>query len=137
MTNDSRLTFSEAAEAWLESRRQYLHPNTMRAYRVDLKPLMPLIGGISIDQIGIEHIRTYQRTRGLKVIPQSVNRELGTFQQVMKEYDQWARLATRYRTLRIIPRRAGHSLTPKRSSACMTWPSRKRNGSWPRTAWSS
>ena len=47
MTNDSRLTFSEAAEAWLESRRQYLHPNTMRAYRVDLKPLMPLIGGIS------------------------------------------------------------------------------------------
>jgi site-specific recombinase XerD len=105
--------FSEAAEAWLESRRQYLHPNTIRTYRVDLKALIPFIGEIRVDQIEIEHIRSYQRTRGQKAIPQSVNRELGVFQQVMKEHDQWARLAIRYRTLRVTPRRAGHSLTPE------------------------
>ena len=106
-------TFSAAAAEWLESRRQVNHPNTIRTYRGDLCPLLPVLGEIPVDRIDIEHIRAYQRTRGQKVMPQSVNRELATFQQVMKEYDQWARLAPRYRTLRVVPRRAGHSLTPE------------------------
>jgi integrase len=45
------------------------------------------------------------------VCAHTVNRELGVFQQVLREFDEWKRLESRYRQVKEIPRRAGHSLT--------------------------
>ena len=68
-------------------------------------------GDKPINEIAIIHLRMYQDIRSAKVCAHTVNRELGVLQQVLREFDEWHRLASRYRQLRQEPTRAGHSLT--------------------------
>ena len=56
----------------------------------------------------------------LKLRPLTTNREVGVFQLVMKEYDQWARLQSRYKPLKVEPHRSGHSLTAEEEERLKT-----------------
>jgi integrase len=113
MTKPSRPvpTFSQAGGLWLQEHRRYIRPNTAGCYEDALRPLGLFFGNLRLDKIEITHIRAYQAHRSAKVTPLTTNREVGVFQLVMKEFDQWARLQSRYKPLRVEPHRSGHSLT--------------------------
>ena len=103
--------FSTAAAAWFADHRRYIKQNTADSYGDALGALNRFFGDKPINQIAIVHLRMYQDIRSARACAHTVNRELGVLQQVLREFDEWHRLATRYRQLREVPRRAGHSLT--------------------------
>jgi site-specific recombinase XerD len=114
MTNSPRAsapTFSQAASRWLQEHRRYIKPNTAGCYEDALKPLGLFFGDQRLDVIEIKHVRAYQDYRSAQVTPLTTNRELGVFQLVLKEFDQWARLQSRYKPLKVEPHRSGNSLT--------------------------
>ena len=105
--------FSAAAAAWFEEHKRYIKPSTADSYNDSLKPLCKFLGEKPIDEIEIVHIRMYQDLRKAKAGAHAINREVGVFQQVMREFGEWKRLEDRYRQLKEPPHRAGHSLTPE------------------------
>jgi integrase len=111
MTDNSVPTFSTAAAAWFEDHKRYIKPNTADSYGDALGPLNRFFGDKPINEIEIIHLRMYQDKRSARVCAHTVNRELGVFQQVLREFDEWKRLESRYRQVKELPRRAGHSLT--------------------------
>jgi len=111
VTDKSVPTFSTAATAWFEDHKRYIKPNTADCYGDALRPLTKFFGDKPIKEIGIVHLRMYQGLRSAKVCAHTVNRELGVLQQVLREFDEWKRIESRYRQLKEQPRRAGHSLT--------------------------
>jgi site-specific recombinase XerD len=123
MTKSSRSsipTFSQAASRWLQDHRRYIKPNTAGCYEDALKPLGSFFGNQRLDVIEIKHVRAYQDYRGTQVTPLTANREIGVFQLVMKEFDQWARLQSRYKPLRVPQHRSGHSLTEEEEERLKT-----------------
>jgi integrase len=104
-------TFSQAAGRWLQEHRRYIRPSTAGCYEDALKPLGLFFGAQRLDVIEIKHVRAYQDYRSAQVTTLTTNRELGVFQLVLKEFEQWARLGSRYKPLKVEPHRSGHSLT--------------------------
>jgi site-specific recombinase XerD len=108
-------TFSTAAAAWFEDHSRYIKPSTADSYDGALGPLIRFFGDKRINEIGVVHLRMYQGQRSARVGAHTVNRELGVFQQVLREFDAWKHLESRYRQLKEppvrAPRRAGPSLT--------------------------
>jgi integrase len=76
-----------------------------------LKPLGKFFGEKPINEIEIIHVRMYQDLRKGRVQAHTINREVGVFQQVMREFDEWKRLESRYRQVPQPPVRSGHSLS--------------------------
>ena len=76
-----------------------------------LKPLTSFFGDKPINEIGSVHIRMYQGLRSAKVCANTVNREVGVLQQVLREFDEWKRFENHYKQLKEPARRAGRSLT--------------------------
>src|ERR1700733_6433779 len=113
-------TFSQAASHWMQEHKRYIRPSTVGCYEDALKPLGLFFGNQRLDVIEIQHLRAYQDHRSAQVTPQTTNRELGVFQLVLKEFDQWARLQRQYKPLKVQPHRSGHSLTREEEERLMT-----------------
>jgi integrase len=113
-------TFSQAASLWLPEHKRYIRPSTAGCYEDALKPLGLFFGDYRLDKIEIRHVREYQDHRSAQVTPLTTNRELGVFQLVLKEFDQWTRLQSRYRPLKVEPHRSGHSLTAEEEERLKT-----------------
>jgi len=111
MSDNSVPTFSTAAMAWFADHKLYIKASTADSYSDALKPLTSFFGDKPINEIGVLHLRMYQGLRSAKVCANTVNRELGVLQQVLREFDEWKRFENHYRQLKEPPRRAGHSLT--------------------------
>lgn len=105
------LTFSTAAAAWFEDHKRYIKSNTADSYGDALEPLNRFFGDKPINEIEIIHLRMYQGLRIARVCANTVNREVGVLQQVLRGLDEWRRLESRYRQLKEPPRRAGRSMT--------------------------
>ena len=131
MTRNSVPTFSTAAMAWFEDHKRYIKPNTADSYGDALGPLNRFFGDKPINAIEIVHLRMYQNLRSAKVCAHTVNRELGVLQQVLREFDEWKRLESRYRQVKEPPRRAGHSLTTEEEQRSERLRSRNLSGDWP------
>jgi hypothetical protein len=86
-------------------------PNTADSYGDALKPLTSFFGDKPINEIGSVHLRMYQGLRSAKVCANTINREVGVLQQVLRAFDEWKRFENHYRQLKEPPRRAGRSLT--------------------------
>ena len=112
-TQTSVPMFSTAAAAWFEEHKRYIKASTARSYNDALKPLCKFLGDKPINEIEIVHLRIYQGLRSAKVCANTVNRESGVLQQILREFDEWKRLERRYRQLKEPSHRAGHSLTPE------------------------
>src|ERR1700679_2193863 len=93
-------TFSQSAGQWLQQHRRYIQPSTAGSYEDALRPLGLFFGDQRLDVIEIKHVRAYQDWRSAQVTALTTNREVGVFQLVMKENDQWARLQSRYKPLK-------------------------------------
>lgn len=105
------LRFSLACERWMEQHRLYIRPSTLKAYEKNIKPLLAFFGELTLRDIHIGHVRTYQQERQLKAGAYLVNAEMSCFQMAMKEAGIWERMEELYRPLRVPKRRAGHSLS--------------------------
>lgn len=103
--------FTAAAGSWIGEHQRYIKPRTVKSYNDAIKPLCRFFGDKPLDEIEIVHIRMYQDLRMSRCGAHAINREIGVMQQIMREFDQWKRLESRYRQLSQPPRRAGHSLT--------------------------
>jgi integrase len=112
--------FSQAASLWLQEHKRYIKPSTAGCYEDALKPLGLFFGDSLVDKIEIRHVRDYQDHRSAQVTPLTTNREVGVLQLVLKEFDQWTRLQSRYRPLKVQPHRSGHSLTEEEEERLKT-----------------
>ena len=111
MSNNSVPTFSTAATTWFADHKLYIKASTADSYGTALKPLTSFFGDKPINEIGSVHIRMYQGLRSAKVCSNTVNREVGVLQQVLREFDEWKRFESHYKQLKEPARRAGRSLT--------------------------
>ena len=109
--------FSTASAAWFEDHKRYIKPSTADSYGGALKPLTSFFGDKPINEIGSVHLRMYQGLRSAKVCANTINREVGVLQQVLREFDEWKRLESHYKQLKEPPRRAGRSLTTRGRAA--------------------
>jgi integrase len=103
--------FTEAAQSWIAEHQRYIKPRTVKSYSDAIKALSPFFGNIPLNEIQLAHVRQYQDVRLETITPGVINRELGVFQQILREFDEWKRLESRYRRLIVTRQRAGHSLT--------------------------
>ena len=108
---DASLTLAEAAPKWLEEHSRFLKPNTIRGYKVALKPLHAFMGTLRLDEIDIGHFRQYQVARGDRAGCHVINGELGVLQMILREAGEWKRIVEFYKPIPVPTRGAGHSLT--------------------------
>jgi len=92
-------SFKDAAEAWLESRKPYLSPRTIRDYSDQIKTLSKFFGELRLIEIGPDEIRTYQRMRMAKAGASCINKECSTLQQMLKRIGRWPEIAAFYQAL--------------------------------------
>src|ERR1700674_3620766 len=90
-TNDDLLTmtFRQACDAFLESRKPFLHPRTYRDYEYCKKWLIGFFGTKRLPEITAEHIRKYQRARSERCGPHMINHECGILVQMLKRIGRW------------------------------------------------
>jgi integrase len=105
--------FQDAARDWLEGHIKYIAKRTIQDYRQYIIALTPVFGGLRLNEITIQAIRTYQDTRSAKAGASRINMELSTLQQILKDAGLWANLQPLYRTLPTPRRGSGYALTPE------------------------
>jgi integrase len=105
--------FSEAARSWLDSRDspsarvRYLHPRTIKTYRLEIEALILFFGKMRLCDITNESIRSYQQKRsdGARPFkhqrsPGHVNMEVRKLQEILLRANLWHLLADDYERLR-------------------------------------
>lgn len=78
---------TEAIRSWIEQRRaEGYSPNTLRAYRLQLRLLLRVIGDVQVDSITLDHLRGYIAG------PQSANRKASTIAhrvRMIRSFFRW------------------------------------------------
>lgn len=104
--------FSDAARAWLETRRPYLAEITFKGYGEHIKTLEKFFGELSLLTIDADHVRAYQRMRMVRAGGSIINRECSVLQQMLKRIGRWKEIADNYQPLPL-PKESPHrALTP-------------------------
>jgi integrase len=105
-------SFSDAAKAWLETRKPYIGPRTYSDYVKHIKTLTKFFSELKLTEIDSDHLREYQRMRMVRAGASLINREISTLQQMLKRIGRWAELAPNYQALPM-PKESPHrALTP-------------------------
>ena len=105
-------TWTIAAEAWLESRKPYLSPRTIRDYQDQIKILSKFFGEMRLTEIDGDAIRAYQRMRMGRAGASCINKECSILQQMLKRIGKWAEVAPYYEPMPM-PKESPHrALTP-------------------------
>lgn len=124
MESDSfgKLLFPEASALWLESRKG-IEQSTRFNYSCYFKSLGKFFGELTLAQIEIGHVQTYQAHRSQGLIPglrqagaSVVNHELNALSQVMERAGLWAKLADWYEPLANAPARIGCALAEEQEA---------------------
>lgn len=95
------LPLSQAAEKWKEQRTMYVQASTIECYDDYISRLNSFPWPSQLELIHIGHIQEYQRVFRKAYCPASVNHDLNTLSQIMKQAGLWAPIAEHYRTLPI------------------------------------
>lgn len=114
----AKLPFGAAAGLWLDSRKN-IDEATRNNYRCYFKALANFFGKLTIAEITIGHIQTYQEQRKRGEVPglcrkaghSVIDHELNALQQVMVRAGEWARLADWYEPLPLPKPTVGCALT--------------------------
>ncbi len=105
--------WDEAAPAWLESRRPYLSPRTLKDYQQEIKMLTGYFGKMTLMEIGSDDVRSYQRVRAVKAGASVINKEVSLLRQMLKRIGTWPEIAQNYQSLPM-PKESPHrALTPQ------------------------
>ena len=101
------LGFKDAALAWLESRKPYLSPRTIRDYEQYIRNLTAYFSEIKLTEISSDHLRAYQRMRMARAGASIINHECSTIQQMLKRIGRWAEIAADFQPLPL-PKESPH-----------------------------
>lgn len=101
------LPFAEAADVWLEQRKLYIRESTALCYKDYLSRLKDFrfemgdkpVPFPPLKDIHIGHINQYQAKMRKSYHPASVNHDLNTLSQMMREAGLWAPIQEHYRPL--------------------------------------
>lgn len=108
----TQLGFRIAAFTWLESRKPYLSPRTVRDYTAYVETLATFFGETRLQEITADHIRAYQRMRMVRAGASIINHECSVIQQMLKRIGCWAEIQPQYQPL-ALPKESPHrALTP-------------------------
>jgi len=106
-------SFTEAATAWLESRKNHLGPRTIKDYGEMIDTLAEFFSELKLTEIGGDELRAYQKMRMVKAGASRINRECSTIQQMLKRIGRWQEVAPFYQALPM-PKESPHRrLTPE------------------------
>jgi len=93
---DAKLTFSEAAEIWINSRTtfpgsraRYVAPRTLRDLQQYIRALERKFGEVPLAEIHVGLLREYQMERSETCGPNKINQEVGTLVRIMKRARVW------------------------------------------------
>jgi integrase len=105
-----RSAFTEAASAWLESRRAYISPKTFHEYELNVKTLSAFFGEMKLIEITPDQIRAYQKMRLTQCGPCGINHECSVLQQMLKRIGRWQDIAFDYQALPLPKEERGRAL---------------------------
>lgn len=103
----TQLGFRDAALAWLETRKPYLSPRTIRDYSSYVETLSVFFSEMKLSEIGPDQLRAYQRMRMLRAGASIINHECSVLQQMFKRIGRWAEIAPDYQPLSL-PKESPH-----------------------------
>lgn len=95
----AKLSFEQAALAWLDTRRPYLSAKTIYEYRLNIKTLTVFFGKKCLPDITADDIREYQLLRMLKCGASAINHECSVLQQMLKRMRLWTEIEYDYQPL--------------------------------------
>jgi integrase len=103
----TQLAFRTAALAWLETRKPYLSPRTIRDYTSYVETLSAFFSEMKLNEIGPDQLRAYQRMRMLRAGASIINHECSVLQQMLKRIGRWAEVVSDYQPLSL-PKESPH-----------------------------
>jgi integrase len=107
----AQLHFLQAARAWLETRKPYLHPRTFLDYQHHIKTMTKVFGDLRLPEIDAEQIRAFQKTRMLRAGASAINKECSVLQQMLKRIGKWSEIAPNFQPLRLPREGPGRAIT--------------------------
>ncbi|MGA9738706.1 MAG: tyrosine-type recombinase/integrase [Candidatus Sulfotelmatobacter sp.] len=108
----AQTAFRDAAPIWLESRRPYLAPRTLKDYDLQINMLAKFFGDMRLTEISADDIRSYQRMRMSRAGGSCINKECSILQQMLKRIGRWNEIERFYQPLPL-PKESPHRpLTP-------------------------
>jgi integrase len=114
----ARLTFAEASEKYLTSRKLELAPSSLAKEKQLLVKLKEYFGPTRLNKITAESLLGYREWRAATCGPAIVNGEIGCARRILKRAKLWAALADDVRPLRE-PATIGRSLGPAEKTALL------------------
>ncbi|MGH9516356.1 MAG: tyrosine-type recombinase/integrase [Terriglobales bacterium] len=112
LPNLRALKFRDGIELFLESRRPFIRPHTLRDYNYCLKHLVPYFGDMLPTEITADHLREYQVQRYEEAGSSWVNHECSVVQQLLKRCNLWEQnVGTGYQPLPLPKDGPGRCLT--------------------------
>lgn len=111
-----KLKFALAAQKWLQQREMYVQEGTINCYRDYLSRLNKFFAEMILEAIHIGHFQEYQRVFKSTYHPASINHDLNTLSQMLRQAGLWQPIAEHYRTLPVPRRPKPRVLTDKQES---------------------
>lgn len=99
--------FSDAAQAWLETRKPYISERTYRDYSHHIETLGKFFSEIRLPEIDADQIREYQRMRMVRAGASLINRECSVLGQMLQRIGCWAEIEPNYQPL-ALPKESPH-----------------------------
>lgn len=120
----ARLTFSEAAEKYLASRKLGLAKSSVIKEKQSLVKLKEHFGLSRLNKISVEAILAFREWRAETCGPAIINMEIGTLRRILKRAKLWNSVADEVTPLKE-PATIGRSLSPLEQTALMESAARK------------
>ena len=114
----ARLTFIEAADKYLLSRKLELAPASLKKEKQSLVKLKEYFGPTRINRISAEQVINYREWRAATCGPAIINQEAGVLRRILTRGKLWASLADDIRPLKE-PATIGRSLSPGEKSSLL------------------
>jgi integrase len=121
----ARLTFTEAAEKYLASRKLELQPSSLTKEKQLLVRLKEYFGPTRLNRISAEQILNFRESRAATCGPALVNMEVGVLRRVLKRGKLWHSVADDIRPLKE-PSTIGRALSPEQKAALLEAAALKR-----------
>src|SRR5215470_14876233 len=84
-----QMSFTDAANAWLESHRPFIAPRTFIDYQNHIKLLSQFFSEKRLPEISADDIREFQHLRRARAGGSLINRECSILQQMLKWVGCW------------------------------------------------
>jgi hypothetical protein len=121
--------FPRAAELWLKEKRHHVSPAMALDYEKCIRALTKFFAVLRLNEITIGHVRTYQKSRAVRVGASRINRDIVTLGQIMRQAGLWEPIKRFYRPFPCLNHPASPSNRTKRLTSS-AWRVPTRAGWW-------